>query len=309
MDTIYQWLPQRPNCVAQFNHPEVSDFNSFRYRANVDSSISLFEMQNSDQANRYYLALDSGWFVGMTSNQDNHVLKQYGGIKWGAGKQLTGIWADSLTNISVYSAMRQMRTFGTLDRNFSLKFTANNSWMGSKIPNGNIQLNITARDADTNDLINRIDIITNHGVILDSLKNINSNNAVWQKNIVTGINDNKYFYARVIENDNDYIVSSAIWTRSELGIEEPSIVSITPKRFAIEKIYPNPLKTQTTIRYSLPAQEKVSLQIYDVSGKIIRNLVNEDKSQGVYTAHWNSRDDNGKMVSAGVYFCRLKAGK
>lgn len=181
--------------------------------------------------------------------------------------------------------------------------------MGSKIPNGNIQLVINARDPDTTDLISRIDIITNGGVILDSLTNINSNNVTWQKDIITGSFDNKYFYARVIENDGDYVVCSAIWTRRELCIEEPLTTSLSPNHFALENNYPNPFKTQTAIRYSLPAQAKVSLKIYDISGKIIRNLVDEDKSSGVYTAHWNGRDDKGNVVSAGVYFYRLETGK
>lgn len=307
-DSMYRWLSTRTNVIAQFNHPLATDFNAFRYRANIDSSMTLFEMQSVEQANRYYIALDSGWFVGMTSNQDNHVYKNYGGEKWCAGNRLTGIWADSLTKSSIYSALRAMRTFGTPDRNFSLKFTANNNWMGSKISNGSIQLRIFARDPDTTDLISRIDIITNGGVILDSLTNVNSNNATWQKDIITASYDNKYFYVRVIENDGQVAVSSAIWTRSELTIEQPFTANILPDRFTLENNYPNPFQTQTTIRYSLPVQEKISLQIYDVSGRIVRNLVDESKDRGVYTTKWNSDDDQGHKLANGIYFCRLQAG-
>ncbi len=306
-DSIYRWLATRSNVIAQFNHPELNDSNSFRYRVNIDSSIELFEMLNQAQANRYYIALDSGWYIGMTSSQDNHVYKTYGGVKWGGGNQLTGVWADSLTRSSVYSALRQMRTYGTLDRNFSLKFTANNSWMGSMIPNGNIQLSITARDPDTNDLISRIDIITNNGFILDSMININLNNAVWQKNIFTNVNENRYFYVRVIENDGDYIVSSAIWTRSNLEILEPLDSKIFSSMILTSN-YPNPFTNQTTIFYSLPVDCNVNLAIYNYSGRQVRSSEFKRKQAGNYQVFWDGKDDKNLDLENGVYFYKLDAG-
>lgn len=306
-DSIYRWLATRSNVIAQFNHPELNDFNSFRYRANIDSSIELFEMQNQAQANRYYVALDSCWIVGMTANQDNHVFKTYGGVKWGAGNQLTGIWAESLTPSSVYEALCNRRTFGSLDRNFILKLTANEDWMGSLIPNGNIQLNITARDPDTNDLISRIDIITNNGFVLDSIINVNQSNFIWQKNVITAPNDNRYFYVRVIQNDGDYIVSSAIWTRSNLEISEPADSKIFSSMILTSN-YPNPFTNQTTIYYTLPIDCNVNLAIYNSAGRQVRSLIFHYKQAGNYQVFWDGKDNNGQNLENGIYFYKLNAG-
>lgn len=309
LDSIYRWLSLRPNGIGQFNHPTPANFNSFRYRSNIDSSIALFEMQNTDEANRYHIALDSGWHVGMVSNQDNHVFQTHGGIKWGAGNQLTGVWADSLTRNSIYSALRHMRTFGTLDRNFSLKFTANDSWMGSTIPNGNIQFRITANDADSTDLINRIDLVTNNGVILDSFINVNSNSITWQKDIVTGSNDNKYFFARVIENDGNYIVTSAIWTSADLAMSELPATLINPTHFVLENNYPNPFISQTFIKYTIPSDCQVNLRIYNSSGAFVRDLKTENEKRGFYRVMWNGCDNKGQRLVNGIYFYHLEAGE
>jgi len=70
--------------------------------------------------------------------------------------------------------------------------------------------------------------------------------------------------------------------------------------------YPNPFKTQTTIRYSLPIESKVSLLIYDISGRSVKTLVNQHQPSGVYSIKWDGRDNRGKSISSGVYFYRLK---
>jgi subtilisin family serine protease len=70
--------------------------------------------------------------------------------------------------------------------------------------------------------------------------------------------------------------------------------------------YPNPAKMQTVIRYSLPVSGKVSLSIYDISGRTVRHLVNEDKESGIYSVNWDGKDYKGRSLSQGVYFYHLK---
>ncbi|MCX8015168.1 MAG: hypothetical protein N2748_04035, partial [candidate division WOR-3 bacterium] len=60
--------------------------------------------------------------------------------------------------------------------------------------------------------------------------------------------------------------------------------------FMLYQNSPNPFKSLTAIRYSLPAQSKVSLVIYDVSGRLIKTLVNEHKAPGIYSIIWNGTD-------------------
>lgn len=69
--------------------------------------------------------------------------------------------------------------------------------------------------------------------------------------------------------------------------------------------YPNPFKSHTTIRYSLPTESKVSLSIYDVSGRLVKTLVDQHQLGGVYSIKWNGKDNLGTNVSSGIYFYRL----
>jgi FlgD Ig-like domain len=71
--------------------------------------------------------------------------------------------------------------------------------------------------------------------------------------------------------------------------------------------YPNPFNPQTTIAFSLVARGRVSLAIYDVSGRIVRTLANETRAAGAYELTWDGLDDDGQAVASGVYFYRLVA--
>ena len=72
--------------------------------------------------------------------------------------------------------------------------------------------------------------------------------------------------------------------------------------------YPNPFNPQTTLAYSLKDASGVSLVIYDVAGRRVRELVNEQRKPGVYKVVWDGRDGNGTQVASGVYFYKLVAG-
>jgi hypothetical protein len=308
VDSLYHWLYQRPYGIGQFNHPASGNFNNFNYSANFDSSMELCEMQNIDQANYYHIALDSGWHAGMTANQDNHVFQIHGGIKWGDGNQLTGIWTESLTPSSIHSAFKHMRTFGTLDRNAFLLFTANDSWMGSTIPNGNINFHIIATDPDLNDFIDSMQIVTNNGNILFSHYFNNQNYAEWMQSCTTAFNEHRYFFVRAYESDNDLIQSSAIWTLPEVSIQEPITSLKLPFSPILYNNYPNPFKFYTKIKYAIPRQGLVKLFIYNSSGMLVRKLRADIQKQGIYQAMWDGYDDKRHKVSKGIYFCRFEAG-
>ncbi|MEO0083815.1 MAG: T9SS type A sorting domain-containing protein, partial [candidate division WOR-3 bacterium] len=68
------------------------------------------------------------------------------------------------------------------------------------------------------------------------------------------------------------------------------------------KVYPNPAKSLFVIRYSLPVEGKVTIQLYNISGRLIKTLVDEYKQPGNYKLTLNS-----KTLSAGVYFLSLRA--
>ena len=78
-----------------------------------------------------------------------------------------------------------------------------------------------------------------------------------------------------------------------------------PDEYALKANYPNPFNPSTTIRYQLPAAGRVSLIIYDLTGKQVRTLVDEASSAGYYRAVWDGRDAKGAGVATGVYFYRI----
>jgi hypothetical protein len=76
----------------------------------------------------------------------------------------------------------------------------------------------------------------------------------------------------------------------------------------LEQNYPNPFNPKTEISYHIPQDEAVSLNVYDVSGRLVRTLVDGNKVFGPHSVVWDGKDNVGRQVSSGVYFYRLWAG-
>ncbi len=81
-----------------------------------------------------------------------------------------------------------------------------------------------------------------------------------------------------------------------------------PKAYALAQNYPNPFNPVTTIRYDMKAKGLVTVRIYDVSGRLVRTLVNETKEAGAYSAVWDGRNNGGMNVASGIYFYKMDAG-
>ena len=68
-------------------------------------------------------------------------------------------------------------------------------------------------------------------------------------------------------------------------------------------ISPNPFIQRTTIMYQLPVKSRVSLKIYDVTGRLVKILVNREKKPGYYNASWDAKE-----LASGIYFVKFEAG-
>jgi hypothetical protein len=79
--------------------------------------------------------------------------------------------------------------------------------------------------------------------------------------------------------------------------------NIIPKEYSLSQNYPNPFNPVTNIKYQLPKDGFVTLKIYDITGREIAKLVNEQKPAGNYTVAFN-----GSNFASGVYFYRIQAG-
>jgi uncharacterized repeat protein (TIGR01451 family) len=79
--------------------------------------------------------------------------------------------------------------------------------------------------------------------------------------------------------------------------------------YSLSQNYPNPFNPTTEITYAIPVAGDVSLRVYDVSGKLVRTLVEGVKGGGAYTASWDGKDSAGRFVASGLYFYRMEAGR
>lgn len=78
-----------------------------------------------------------------------------------------------------------------------------------------------------------------------------------------------------------------------------------PKQFLLQQNYPNPFNPGTVIRYAISDLQFVTLKVYDLLGKEVATLVNEEKPAGSYNVEFNRQN---LQLSSGVYFYRLCAG-
>jgi hypothetical protein len=72
--------------------------------------------------------------------------------------------------------------------------------------------------------------------------------------------------------------------------------------------YPNPFNPATTVTYSVPEKCRVTLEIYDVSGKCVARLVDRRHEKGSYAVEWNGKDERGNSLASGIYLYRIEAG-
>jgi hypothetical protein len=86
-----------------------------------------------------------------------------------------------------------------------------------------------------------------------------------------------------------------------------SFIVAVPQKYALSQNYPNPFNPTTHIRYELPEESRVQLIVYDILGREVIRLVDEQKAAGYLEVQWDARTSAGTTASSGVYFCRLDA--
>ena len=91
------------------------------------------------------------------------------------------------------------------------------------------------------------------------------------------------------------------------GIEKSSGNAIPTTSFIYQN-YPNPFNGQTNIKYQVSISSRVQLEIYNVLGQRVATLVDDYKTPGYYSIHWDAKDSRGIKLSSGIYFIRLVAG-
>ncbi|MCK5146491.1 metallophosphoesterase [bacterium] len=121
---------------------------------------------------------------------------------------------------------------------------------------------------------------------------------------------NGWMHALYIDDGKFYIIDNN--GNAKLFLSEdlsgvPSDVSL-PQQYRLFPAYPNPFNPETTIMYSVPRRAEVMIEIYNLRGQKIKNLVREFKNTGVHQVVWDGMDNNGLHAGSGVYVYRMCAG-
>jgi len=155
----------------------------------------------------------------------------------------------------------------------------------------------------------------NYSVEYSKVKDFNNSITVADVNErllkIDGLDENSKYYWRVSARNFDGSVSnfSNIGSFKTSSATDISELNELPEEFSLEQNYPNPFNPTTQISYSLPENSFVTLKIYDMLGREVRTLVNENNNAGRTTVDWNGEDNFGRQVSSGAYIYRITAGK
>lgn len=95
-----------------------------------------------------------------------------------------------------------------------------------------------------------------------------------------------------------------IYSTGVTGVQDEN----KPIKFTLNQNFPNPFNPSTTISYSLDKSQNVQLRIFDLQGKLIKNLVSEFQLGGNYNAKWDGTNDGNSKQPSGIYFYELKIG-
>lgn len=228
LQNYYATLKTDTGSISQFNHPGTTfgDFNDFAYYdEEIDNLISLIEVGNGEGAigssgyfpsyEYYTRALDKGWHVAPTNNQDNH--KGY----WGdANTARTVVLADSLTRENIYDALRNMRTYATEDNDLQIQYTLNNEIMGTIIDSvpDTVEINVQLKDA-TDSAIGKVEVIVNGGLSIAS-EDVTTNEKTVSFKLPV---EYSYYYIRVTQADNNIAVTAPVWVGE---VESVGVASI-----------------------------------------------------------------------------------
>ena len=102
-----------------------------------------------------------------------------------------------------------------------------------------------------------------------------------------------------------YNASGTCGPGTVVDVKEPGAVPAVVT--SLGQAFPNPMNPTATIKYTIGTPGKVQLRVFDVSGRVIRTLVDETKTAGSFSVMWDGKNDGGERVASGVFFYQLNA--
>ncbi len=103
---------------------------------------------------------------------------------------------------------------------------------------------------------------------------------------------------------NNYVV---LKSASTIGVKE--ISTTAPDKYELQQNYPNPFNSSTNIKFSIPEKTFVKIKVFDLLGREVAAVVNEELTSGVYSINWNVTTNSKTELSSGIYYCRMETQK
>ncbi|HPN38828.1 MAG TPA: carboxypeptidase regulatory-like domain-containing protein, partial [Melioribacteraceae bacterium] len=177
--------------------------------------------------------------------------------------------------------------------------------------NGNGMITGTIMEDNNNPITGAVVVAFNENgeVVSSSVSDVNGNyrlNNLRESNYNLFVNKYDYNQTEIYNVpvfDNNFYSAIANVSLTPETITAVKIENNMPSNFSLSQNYPNPFNPETTINFTLPTQQQVSLKVYDVLGNEIATLVNEIKQAGSYEIKFNA-----SKYSSGIYFYSLKSG-
>lgn len=229
LENYYRALASVPGSVSQFNHPDTvhGDFERFdHYSPKYDAAVSLLEVAGEDgvvDCEYYDLALDKGWHIAPTNNQNNH------NGQWGdASEARTVVLAKSLTEEALYDAMKNRRVYATQDSDLTVYYALNGMVMGSIIPKSESAAVTVFLNDPTDEAIGSVEVVADGGAVLVS-EYVETPSQVLELSASSG---HSYYYLRITQPDGDVAVTAPVWMDGydDIGIESFTSDTLTPAR-------------------------------------------------------------------------------
>jgi len=212
---IYKWLILNDG-IGNFCHPKPrwGTFDDFAYYPMADKYMTMFEIVNTSAQmepvyfENYIKALNKGWHIAPTANQDNHK------SNWGtANRARTVFIMKNLDEKSLYESMRSMNLYASEDETAKIKFNGNNKHMGSVLYDLD-EIELSLEYYDSGDFVDKIYLYSSHGMKLlnpEIYKDKDNFNFTIKKNIDRNY---EWFFVRIVQKDQDDIVSAPVWVQN-----------------------------------------------------------------------------------------------
>lgn len=271
MKAYYALLSQSEgvDSISQFNHPGTTfgNFSDFSYWDPViDSRMYMVEVGNGEgqigaggyypSYEQYIMALDKGWHVAPTNNQDNHK------GRWGnANDARDVILTDNFTEEGIYQAIRDMHMYATEDKNLLVNYSVNGQIMGSSITEvpQKLDISVSVNDPDAADSIAKVEVVVNSGKVAHTWDN--AAELATGELSVTLDSGYSYYFIRVTEADGDLAVTAPVWVGETLKLGISNLVCGTSTPVTNEE-----LTLTTTLFNSETSDATVKSLTYAIKG-------------------------------------------